>query len=95
MSGDIFMSQLGKAATGIQWVEARDVLSILPCTGQPPTAQNYRPPNVSSGESAVVHIQSRAGFLTCIQAHPEALGVTWEAKCFSRTFQEILVFSQV
>ena len=36
-SGDIFMSQLGRAATGIWWVEARDVLNILPCTGQPPT----------------------------------------------------------
>lgn len=34
-------------------------------------------------------------FPISIQAHPEALGVTWETKSFSRTFPEILMFSQV
>lgn len=36
-------------ATGIEWVEARMLLNILQCTGQPPTTKKCQAVSVNSG----------------------------------------------
>lgn len=38
-------------ASGIQWLEARDLLSILQCTGQPSTVQEYLAQEFASAEA--------------------------------------------
>lgn len=44
------MSQLGRDATGIWWVETRDALSTLQYTGQLLTTKASPAPSVDSGE---------------------------------------------
>lgn len=51
MSQTVCLSHLGlETATGTQWTEARLLLCMLQCTGQPSLTKNYSAPNVNSDE---------------------------------------------
>lgn len=51
MSQTVCLSHLGlETAPGTQWTEARMLLCMLQCTGQPSLTKNYSAPNVNSDE---------------------------------------------
>lgn len=55
MSGEISdchncRGQVWVAATVTQWVDIRDAVDILQCTGQPPNTKNYQIQNVNSAK---------------------------------------------